>query len=108
MSSDPNKKVVIKDKQMFVNGQGNHGGQQKGCWSLDDIPNGIQMLKIGGQCDVTSIKLPADIKATAYTTRKWGSWSDMCNEEKVVDIEAGTTKDFKSGTVCAFKFSKVN
>jgi hypothetical protein len=108
-SKDIKKTVVITDTQSFINGKGPyHGGEQKGCWSLDDVQEWTDKLKIGGNCVVTSIQLPADIKATAYTSNRfWFSdWNNLCAQKKIVDIPAGTTKEFKSGSVCGFKFEK--
>ena len=105
MSSD--QKVVITDKQKFLFGAGAYG-QKPGCWTLDDVQEWKDKLKtgFGGNCDVTSIKLPADIKATAHTVGTFATWNDMCTTNPVFDIPAGTTKEFKSGSVCGFKFSK--
>ena len=102
-SSD--KKVVITDTQSFINGKGPyHGGDQKGCWSLDDVPEWKDKLKSGANCVVTSIELPADIKATAYTSS--GNWNNLCTKDNGVDIPAGTKKTFPARSVCGFKFEK--
>jgi len=102
------KKVVITDTQSFINGKGPyHGGDQKGCWSLDDVPEWTDKLKSGSNCVVTSIELPADIKATAYTSSGlFSNWNNLCTKDKVVDIPAGTKKTFPARSVCGFKFEK--
>jgi hypothetical protein len=99
--------VVINNKKFFIYTQGNRG-QQKGCWTLDDIPDGPNKLMVNGATIVKSIKLPADVKATAYaTTGKVNGWNDLCNQTTLGEIPAGMTRKFlPTDNVVGFIFQK--
>jgi hypothetical protein len=103
-------RVTITDKDKFVNTNGTDQGE-KGCWSLDSDPEWKANLKNGGSCAVTSITLPSDISATAWTVPLFGSWGGMCKNQQVTNdkgesfLAPGSTHTFKD-SVCGFLFKK--
>ena len=106
-----NGTVIIRgnDKNNFVNTNGTDQGEI-GCWSLDSVPEWKTKLKDGNFCAVTSITLPSDISATAWTT-SW-SWGGLCQKTQVkntkgeLQLAKGTTHNF-TDPVCGFLFKKV-
>ena len=89
---------------------GGNTQERKGCWTLD-YEGWQKDLKFGSNSAVTSIQLPADIKATAYTTG--GTWDNLCGNKDgqnpktvVATILPGQKKTFEPRTVCGFLFEK--
>ena len=80
-----------------------------GCYSLNSFMCGVNVsdiLKSGDSCAVDSISLPANIKATAYTSS--GGWDNLCKQEKLEDIPAGSI-DYKFySNPCGFLFSSAD
>jgi hypothetical protein len=110
------KKVVISDtdKQKYLDSMGGNTQNRKGCWTLD-YGGWSGNLKSGWNCAVTSITLPADIKATAYTSdgRFPANWNNLCGDKdgnnpqrEVAKISPGQTMEFGFGTVCGFLFER--
>jgi hypothetical protein len=58
-----------------------------GCWTLDANSDWQNAFKNGNSCNIKSISLPDDVKASTYTS--WHSWDDICGGYKVEDIPAG-------------------
>lgn len=85
----------------------------EGCWHIYSENEKWRALKDSRSSGITTsgittIRLPAGIKATAYKNPSIAT-AIMCNNNyKIVDINPGETKEFEKGTVWAFSFSKVS
>lgn len=84
------------------------GQKQDGCWSLDNKKgsNWQGPLKGGGaSCEVAAITLPYNVEATAYTSG--GGWGNLCTQQKLEDIPAGTVNHIFKTSPCGFLFREV-
>ena len=105
--SDPATK-----NNLLINSDPVRSQTKAGCWTLDASDAWRRAFKSGESCNIQSISLPADVKATTYTS--WHSWDNICAGYQVEDIPAGkqdyNVKDYNvDGWVrapCAVLFSK--
>lgn len=93
--------VGFYKEELFYNG---------GCWTVNSPNKKWENLKNEDLSRITSIKLPAGIKATAYKypTDRLGNYDPCDIKYKMIDINPGESKDFVKGSVHGFKFTKVS
>lgn len=96
-----NGRVVSLIPSQVINTTG-PGQDTPGCWSLDTNRSWQQALKSGSGCAVAYISLPNNVEATAYTSS--GSWNNLCNQQKIGVIKAGTQGHKFPVSPCGFLF----
>lgn len=100
-----NGKSIELDPSQVTDGPG-PGQGKKGCWSLDTNSTWQQALKWGNSCAVAYISLPKNIQATAYTSS--GGWGNLCSQQNLGIIPAGTQGHYFPVSPCGFLFSTSN
>jgi hypothetical protein len=98
-----NGKSITLDPKNMLDATGQNQ-TQTGCFSLDENQDWKDALKSGYNCNVKTITLPEGVNATTYTTD--GNWYDICSDDILENIGAGSVDHNTKDKTCGFKFTR--